>query len=136
MKESQLFDFAQRYTAAWCSQDAASVASFFAMSGSLTINENTPAVGRIAISQVAQSFMIAFPDLCVAMDRVTTKGDGAEYYWTLTGTNSGPGGTGRRVCISGYEVWQFDGEGLIALSKGHFDATEYQRQLDEADRAI
>jgi len=34
---TKLRDFATRYTAAWCSQDAASVAAFFSPSGSLTI---------------------------------------------------------------------------------------------------
>ena len=32
-------EFATRYTAAWCSQDAASVAAFFAPGGSLNIME-------------------------------------------------------------------------------------------------
>jgi hypothetical protein len=44
------------------------------------------------------------------------------FHWTLTGTNTGPGGTGKRVRISGYELWQFDHAGLIAESKDHFDS--------------
>src|SRR5262249_51362602 len=44
MDTSKLHDFATRYTAAWCSQDAASVASFFAMDGSLRVNAGAPAV--------------------------------------------------------------------------------------------
>jgi predicted ester cyclase len=36
---------------------------------------------------------------------------------------------GKRVRISGYELWQFDNDGLIAKSKGHFDSAEYERQL-------
>jgi hypothetical protein len=35
----------------------------------------------------------------------------------------------KRVRISGNERWQFDNAGLIAESKGHFDSTEYERQL-------
>jgi hypothetical protein len=35
------------------------------------------------------------------------------------------------VRISGYEVWKVDTDGLIAESEGHFDATEYERQLRE-----
>jgi hypothetical protein len=31
----QLRDFAKRYTGAWCSQNASSVAAFFALNGSL-----------------------------------------------------------------------------------------------------
>jgi hypothetical protein len=47
----------------------------------------------------------------------------------LTGTNTGPGGTGRAVRISGYEEWTFEEDGLIAASKGYFDEAEYRRQL-------
>jgi hypothetical protein len=43
--------------------------------------------------------------------------------------NTGPGGTGRAVRINGYEEWTFGPGDLIAESRGHFDAAEYQRQL-------
>jgi len=33
------------------------------------------------------------------------------------------------VRISGFEVWKIGEDGLIAESRGHFDAAEYQRQL-------
>jgi uncharacterized protein (TIGR02246 family) len=73
--------FASRYTAAWCSQDASSVATFFSPSGSLTINGGMPALGRDAITKAAQSFMTAFPDLQVTQDDVFVKGDWVEYHW-------------------------------------------------------
>src|SRR5687767_12920029 len=41
---ASLHDFATRYTAAWCSQNASSVAACFAKHGSLTINGGTPSV--------------------------------------------------------------------------------------------
>ena len=125
-------DFAQRYTAAWCSRDAARVATFYSPHGSLTINGGPPAQGRDAIAQAAQEFMAAFPDLQVLMDNIIAKDDRTEYHWTLLGTNTGPGGTGRRLRISGFEEWQFDAEGLIARSLGHFDAADYQRQLERS----
>jgi uncharacterized protein (TIGR02246 family) len=124
-----LQDFAERYTAAWCSNDAARVASFFAFNGSLTINGGTPSVGRDAITAAAQEFMTAFPDLRVMLDEVSGDKLRAVYRWTLDGTNTGPGGTGARVHISGYEEWQIGSDGLIAASLGHFDAVEYARQL-------
>jgi uncharacterized protein (TIGR02246 family) len=126
----QIQEFAARYTAAWCSQDPARVAGFFAEDGSLKINDGKPSVGRVAISAAAQSFMTALPDLVVAMDGVALDGAHAVYRWTLTGTNTGPGGTGNAVRVSGYEEWTFDGDGLIAQSRGHFDAAEYERQLN------
>jgi len=56
-------DFAIRYTAAWCSKSAASVAAHFAERGSLAINGGEPAIGRAAITAAAQGFMSAFPDM-------------------------------------------------------------------------
>jgi len=129
MNAAQLKTFATRYTAAWCSQRAASVASFFGENGSLTINDGTPSVGRAAITSAAQGFMTAFPDMIVAMDSVSGDGHRATYHWTLTGTNTGPGGTGKAVRVSGFEEWTIGADGLIARSLGHFDAAEYQRQL-------
>lgn len=125
----ELRDFATRYTAAWCSQHPESVAAFFSQDGSLRVNDDPPAVGRNAVAEVAQSFMTAFPDLSVVMDDLLLQGDQAEYHWTLTGTNTGPGGSGRRVRISGFEKWRIGCDGLIASSQGHFDAAEYRRQL-------
>ena len=129
MKPSELQDFGRRYTAAWCSQNPGSVAAFFAEDGSLKVNGGEPAVGRTAITSTARGFMTAFPDMVVSMDRVGVEGDRVVYRWTLTGTNTGPGGTGKPVRISGFEEWTIGGNGLIAASQGHFDETEYERQL-------
>ena len=129
MDVAELKEFAARYTAAWCSQDAASVAAFFAENGSLTINDGAPSVGRPAVTAAAQGFMTAFPDMVVTMDSVSLEGGRAVYRWTLTGTNTGPGGTGKAVRISGSEEWTFSADGLIAESQGHFDEADYNRQL-------
>ena len=129
MVSSTLKEFATRYTSAWCSQDPERVASFFAEHGSLTINDGAPAVGRAAIAEAARGFMTAFPDMVVGMDEVTGDMDSATYRWTLTGTNTGPGGTGNAVHIGGYEEWRFGSDGLITDSQGHFDEADYHRQL-------
>ena len=121
---------ASRYTAAWCSQDAASVAAFFAPNGSLRVNDSAPAVGRGAITTVAQGFMTAFPDMQVLMDGVAIGDTGVVFRWTLVGTNTGPGGTGRPVNISGHEAWRLGADGLIEESLGHFDSEDYRRQLE------
>ena len=126
----QLRDFARRYTEAWCSQDPARVADSYAPDGSLTINEGPPSVGRAAITETARSFMVAFPDMQVLMDDLLLEGESVEYHWTLVGTNTGPGGTGRRVRINGFEEWTFGDDGLIAASLGHYDQAEYERQLE------
>ena len=126
----QLRELAERYTEAWCSQDPARVAAHYAPGGSLTINGGAPSAGRAAITEAARSFMVAFPDLQVLMDDVRQTGETAEYHWTLVGTNTGPGGTGQRVRISGFEEWTIGDDCLIAASLGHFDEAEYARQLE------
>ena len=126
---NELNDFASRYAKAWCSQNPESVAAFFAECGSISINDGPPAVGRAAIAKQAQAFMTTFPDMVVTMDKLVRGSDGTKFHWTLTGTNTGPGGTGKRVRISGYELWKIDNDGLIGNSKGHFNAADYERQL-------
>ena len=126
---AELTKFAQRYAKAWCSQNPENVAAFFAERGSISINNGPPAVGRAAIAKEAQAFMTTFPDMIVTTDKVVHDEEGTKFHWTLTGTNTGPGGTGKRVRISGYELWKIDNDGLIGESKGHFDSAEYDRQL-------
>lgn len=130
MDRTELNDFGSRYARAWCSQVPESVAAFFSQGGSLTVNDGAPAVGREAIAKVALGFMTDFPDMQVLMDEIEPQGDGAVFRWTLIGTNTGPRGTGQRVRISGYEEWTFGDGGLVAESKGHFDAAEYARQIE------
>ena len=133
-KVTSFEDFATRYTIAWCSQDPERVAAFFAPGGSLTNNGGKPAVGRKAIAESARGFMTAFPDMVVEMDEVSGSGDRAIYRWTLRGTNTGPGGTGRAVRISGREEWRIGADGLVAESLGFFDEAEYRRQLESGIR--
>src|SRR5947199_3440762 len=146
--------FAQRYAKAWCSQNPESVAAFFAERGSISINNGPPAVGRAAIAKEAEAFLTTFPDMVVTMDKVVHDEEGTKFRWILTGTNTGPGGTGNRVRISGYELWKIDnGAGGSRATwtgkpervgkqggranqrrthraiRGHFDSAEYQCQL-------
>ncbi len=125
MTADQLRQFARRYAAAWGSQNAARVAEFFSPAASLKINASSPAVGRTAIAAAAQGFMTAFPDMVVTMNGISSEGNRAVFRWTLTGTNTGPGGSGNALQLSGYEEWTIGTDGLIADSKGHFDEAEY-----------
>jgi SnoaL-like domain len=129
MTFTQLTHFATRYAAAWSSQNPDSLASFYGERGSLRVNDGAPSVGRAAVAATARSFMTGFPDMVVKMDQVRQEGGGAVFHWTWTGTNTGPGGTGKAVRITGYEEWTLGADGLIVESKGHYDEAEYQRQL-------
>ena len=161
MTLAELTDFAKRYAKAWCSQNPDNLAAFFAETVSLSVNDGPPAVGQAAIAEDAQGFMKTFPDMVVTFDKLErgTPDGGrsscdAVFHWTLTGTNTGPGGSGKRVRISGYELWKIDNgaggsratwtgkpervdeqgresinNGRIAQSIGHFDSAEYERQL-------
>ena len=129
MTSDELRKFAEQYAKAWCSQNPENIARFFAENGSLSINNGPPAIGQAAIAREAQAFMTTFPDMIVTFDKLEPRGDRTAFHWTLTGTNTGPGGTGKRVRISGYELWKIDNDGLIGDSLGHFDTAEYERQL-------
>jgi len=125
-----LRELGAEYTAAWNSQYPASVAAFYDEIGSLKVNDAEPAVGREAITGVAEGFMTAFPDMVVVMDSLRTTDSALEYHWTFIGTNTGPDGTGNAVRFSGYEEWTLSEDGLISASLGHFDEAEYNRQLE------
>ncbi len=129
MSNPELEKFAERYAKAWCRWNPESVAAFFAENGSISINNGPPAVGRAAIAKEAEAFMTTFPDMVVTFDKLEPRGDATAFHWTLIGTNTGPGGTGNKIRISGYELWKIDKDGLIAKSLGNFDAADYERQL-------
>jgi predicted ester cyclase len=122
----QLRQFGERYAKAWCSQDPEKVAAFYAKNAAISVNGGP----MVAIVEVARGFMRDFPDMVVTFDKVENTANGTEFHWTFAGTNTGPGGTGNTVRISGYELWRIDTDGLIAESKGHFDAADYMRQLE------
>jgi nuclear transport factor 2 (NTF2) superfamily protein len=119
-------DFARSYTEAWCSHDPARVAGHFAPGGTIAVNGGDPTEA----TEVARAFIDAFPDIQVLMDDVVFRDETVEYHWTFTGTNTGPGGTGKWVRIAGFEEWSFGDDGLVAASKGTYDHAEYDRQLE------
>lgn len=129
IERSKMREFALSYTRAWSSQDPASVAAHYAVDGSLQINQNTPSVGRDQLEATARGFMTELPDMVLTMDELVAEGDRYIYRWTLDGTNTGPGGGGHPVHISGYEEWTIDSDGLILKSQGYMDLDDYARQL-------
>lgn len=124
--EDQMRDFARSYANAWCSHDPARVAAHYVPGGMIAINGGEPT----EITEAARAFMDAFPDIEVFMDDVAIKDDIVEFHWTFTGTNTGPGGTGTSVRISGFEEWTLGADGRVVESKGNYDSNEYDRQLE------
>jgi|SRR4051794_1204157 hypothetical protein len=125
MTNDELRKFAANYAKAWSSGDPEAVVAFYAHNASIIVNDGAPA----PIAEVARAFMRDFPDMIVTFDKLEPRPDGTAFHWTLVGTNTRPGGTGKKVQISGFELWKFDNDGLIAQSKGYFDSTEYASQL-------
>jgi 2-keto-4-pentenoate hydratase len=136
MTDEELRDFAVRYTDAWNSGTPANVARFFSANGSLKVNDAEPAVGLAAITEVADGFMTAFPDMELTLLDLKNDGGIVQYHWRFVGTSTGPGGTGNAVDFSGYEEWTIGDDGLVARSLGNFDAADYQAQLDGTSVAL
>ena len=124
---AELEKLAANYAKAWSSRNPKAVGAFFTQDALISVNDSAPK----PIAEVAAAFMRDFPDMIVTFDKLETRPDGVAFHWTLIGTNTGPGGSGQCVRISGYELWQINNRGLIEKSEGHFDAAEYARQLGE-----
>lgn len=125
--KDQVRDFARRYAEAWCSGDPTRVAAHYVPGGMIAINGGE----RTEITQAARSFMVAFPDIQVSMDDVIVREESVVFHWTLTGTNTGPGGTGMPVRISGFEEWTLGDDGRVVEATGSYDSNEYARQLKQ-----
>ena len=126
LDQARIRDFARSYTEAWCSHDPARVADHYGPGGTIAINGGEPT----EITEVARSFISEFPDIQVFMDDVVFNDETVEYHWTFTGTNTGPGGTGNRVRISGFEEWTFGDDVLVVKSQGRYDQDDYDRQIE------
>ena len=131
MSDGDWTSFAKRYAAAWSGKDPVKFAAFYDENGALIVN-GAASVGREAITATARAYMAAFPDMVVRLSSLRQENGQTIFHWTWTGTNTGPGGTGKAVNLRGYERWTIGANRLIAKSDGHFDNDEYQRQLKGA----
>jgi len=114
------------YTDAWNCGKPTAVAAFFHPDGMITINEGEPWCGREGIAAMAAGFFADVPDMKLACDHVRGSGKHAVYLWTFTGTHAT---TKRKLRVSGWEEWELDDAGLIAISRGNFDAEDYSQQV-------
>ena len=128
---AKIRNMAEGYTTAWCSRSAEAVASYFAEDAKSIINDGEPSVGRATIAGAMGAYFADFPDLVLHMDDLRSGGNKAIFLWTLEGTNSGAGGTGNFVRISGWQNWRLSDEFLIVEADGGYDTVEYERQVRE-----
>ena len=124
---AQLRSLAKRYTAAWCSQDAASVAAFYLPDGSLSLNGGPPAVGRGAITALAQGFMADFSDLKVMMDGLDAQG-GARCL--LLDTRGYQHRAGRDWETGSYQRLSRSGESVLTVSSLSHAATSTAQSIN------
>ena len=96
------------------------------------MNDDDPMISAEERLGGITGFMEAFPDLLIAMRDIIEEDRGTVFYWNLKGTNSGPGGTGKKVDIDGCEVWKLNNKNKIVELRGYFDTEEYERQVNGA----
>jgi predicted ester cyclase len=74
--------------------------------------------GRPAIEAVYASWLKGFPDLLLDWKDAVIEGDRAVFFWTLTGTASGPFygivGSGTQVTATGAGDYRFSPEGIVS----------------------
>ena len=121
------------YTEAWCSRSGEAVAAFYDENASSIINAGEPAVGRVAIAEAMNQYIIAFPDIVVRMDDLRSGGKQAIYLWTLVGTHRV---TDNFVKISGWQNWVLSDDLLIVKADGGYNAADYERQINDDPVAL
>ena len=113
------------YTAAWNSNSAEAVASFFAKDGEIIINSGDPWTGRSRIQDMVAGFYADVPDLTLSCDDVRSAGRHAVFVWTFTGHDAA---TGNPLNVRGWEEWELGGDLRVMASRGWFDAEDYAHQ--------
>lgn len=114
------------YTAAWNSKTPAKVASFFAEDGVIIINRGDPWTGRTRIAEMVAGFYADVPDLSLKCDSIRVSDNHALFVWTFTGHHSK---TGNPLTVQGWEEWDLTLDLRVAVSRGWFDADDYDRQI-------
>ncbi len=107
-------------------RDPAALAADHAEDGTFESPATGLVRGRPAIEIVYQSWFRGFPDLLLSWEDEVVEGDRAFFFWTLTGTLSGPFygivGTGTHVKANGAGEYRF-GPGGIQSARHVFDWT-------------
>jgi predicted ester cyclase len=74
--------------------------------------------GRTAIETVYRSWFTGFPDLLLSWEDEVIEGNRAVFFWTLTGTASGPFygivGSGTQVKVTGAADYRLAADGILS----------------------
>jgi len=107
-------------------RDSIALAANHLADGTLESPESGLVQGRPAIELFYRYWFTAFPDLELKWDEELIDGDRASFFWTLTGTASGPFygvvGRGTRVVANGAAGYRF-ADGGIQSARHVFDFT-------------
>jgi uncharacterized protein (TIGR02246 family) len=125
----KLAKLAEDYTAAWNSKSPDAVASFFAQTGGIIINNGTPWQNCEGVAAMASGFYADVPDLHLTCDAVRAAGSHVLYMWTFTGHDAT---TGNPLTIRGWEEWDVNDDLTVQASRGWFDSDDYARQVQGA----
>lgn len=126
MTRSEIERLLEEHREGFARRDACALGSQHAPDGTF----ESPAVGvvrgRAAIEGVYRYWFAAFPDLEFTWTSEVIEEDRAMFFWTLTGTHSGPffglPGTGAKVSAAGAAEFRFGAEG-IESARHVFDFT-------------
>ena len=80
MRPKDLKEFARKYADVWRSDDPEEVLALHSESSRLFVNDEEPAVGKQAISNIVEGFMEGFPDLYIQFNEVVEEGRGIVFF--------------------------------------------------------
>ena len=71
--------------------------------------------GTEGLKRFIMGFRAAFPDVHIAVEEIVGEGNETLARWTMTGTQQGQfqaiPPTGRKVSVTGIEIWSYDADG-------------------------
>jgi steroid delta-isomerase-like uncharacterized protein len=123
----------RRMTEEFYNQDNVDLADHFFADTYLHHDPASPQVrDRDDLKQVLRSFLAGCPDLHITIDELLAEGDTVTKRWTYhathTGDLSGLAPTGKRITMSGLELFRLDGGKIVECWLG-YDNLSLMQQL-------
>lgn len=126
MTRAEIEELLRRHHQRFLEHDTVGLAAHHLADGTLESPESGVIQGRPAIELFYRFWFTAFPDLRLEWEEELIDGNRASFFWTLTGTASGPlygvAGRGTRITAKGAAGYDFAGGG-IRSARHVFDFT-------------